>query len=171
MTSGRIPLVDRREALPAEHRAAWDQIVESRGHVAGPFAALLHAPEIAALATPTLAQSPEALRKAQSAFDQAQTDYLQGKYDSYVAWGQSDVMPDGDTLRQAWAELTAGDRFIIGSPQTAGRVLAEHAERAGTTHLICRMQWPGMEQELVLRSMRLLAEEALPASGLRLARP
>jgi 4-carboxymuconolactone decarboxylase len=47
MTSGRIPLVDRREALPAEHRAAWDQIVESRGHVAGPFAALLHAPEIA----------------------------------------------------------------------------------------------------------------------------
>ena len=36
---------------------------------------------IAALATPSAAQSPEALRKAQSAFDQAQTDYLQGKYD------------------------------------------------------------------------------------------
>src|SRR5438067_456827 len=27
------------------------------------------------------AQSPEALRKAQASFDQAQTDYLQGKYD------------------------------------------------------------------------------------------
>jgi 4-carboxymuconolactone decarboxylase len=47
MTSGRIPLVERREALPADQRAAWDQIVESRGHVAGPFAALLHTPEIA----------------------------------------------------------------------------------------------------------------------------
>ena len=36
---------------------------------------------IAAFATPALAQSPEALRKAQASFDQAQTDYLQGKYD------------------------------------------------------------------------------------------
>ncbi len=97
--------------------------------------------------------------------------YLQGKYASYVDWGQSDVMPDGDTLRRAWEELTAGGRFVIGSPQTAGRMLAEHAERAGTTHLICRMQWPGMEQELVLRSIRLLVDEALPASGLSLERP
>jgi alkanesulfonate monooxygenase SsuD/methylene tetrahydromethanopterin reductase-like flavin-dependent oxidoreductase (luciferase family) len=97
--------------------------------------------------------------------------YLQGKYDAYVDWGQSDVMPDGDTLRQAWEGLTAGGRFLIGSPQTVGRMLREHAERAGITHLLCRVQWPGMEQELVLRSMRLLAEEALPASGLQLEAP
>jgi len=97
--------------------------------------------------------------------------HLAGKYAAYVDWGQSDVMPDGDTLRKAWKELTEGGRFIIGSPETAGRMLAEHAERAGITHLICRMQWPGMEQEPVLRSMRLLVEEALPASGLSLDRP
>jgi hypothetical protein len=36
---------------------------------------------IAALASPSLAQSPEALKKAQQAFDQAQTDYVMGKYD------------------------------------------------------------------------------------------
>jgi alkanesulfonate monooxygenase SsuD/methylene tetrahydromethanopterin reductase-like flavin-dependent oxidoreductase (luciferase family) len=97
--------------------------------------------------------------------------YLQGKYASYVDWGQSEVMPDGDTLRKAWEELTAGGRFIVGSPETCARQLAAHAERAGVTHLVCRMQWPGMEQELVLRSLRLLAEEALPASGLPLDRP
>jgi alkanesulfonate monooxygenase SsuD/methylene tetrahydromethanopterin reductase-like flavin-dependent oxidoreductase (luciferase family) len=97
--------------------------------------------------------------------------YLQSKYASYVAWGQSDVMPDGDTLRRAWEELTAGGRFIIGSPETCGRLLREHAERAGITHLVCRLQWPGMEQEHVLRSMRLLVDEALPASGLTLDRP
>jgi tetratricopeptide (TPR) repeat protein len=34
-----------------------------------------------AVASPTWAQSPEALKKAQASFDQAQTDYLQGKYD------------------------------------------------------------------------------------------
>jgi 4-carboxymuconolactone decarboxylase len=47
MTRGRIPLVERKEDLPADNRAVWDQIAESRGHVAGPFAALLHAPEVA----------------------------------------------------------------------------------------------------------------------------
>ncbi|HEY5944324.1 MAG TPA: PEGA domain-containing protein [Kofleriaceae bacterium] len=36
---------------------------------------------IAALAMPAFAQSPDALRKAQASFDQAQSDYLQGKYD------------------------------------------------------------------------------------------
>ena len=97
--------------------------------------------------------------------------HLQGKYASYVEWGQSEVMPDGDTLRKAWEELTAGGRFIIGSPETCGRLLREHSERAGITHLICRAQWPGMEPEHVLRSLRLLVEEALPASGLSLDRP
>ena len=47
-------------------------------------------------------------------------------------------------------------------------MLADHATLAGTTHLVCRKQWQGMEQELVLRSMLLLVEEALPASGLTL---
>jgi len=97
--------------------------------------------------------------------------HLQGKYASYVEWGQSDVLPDGDTLRRAWEELTQGGRFIIGSPATCGRLIAEHAERAGITHLVCRAQWPGMEQEHVLRSLRLLVEEALPASGLTLEGP
>src|SRR5512143_4347714 len=36
---------------------------------------------IVAVASPSWAQSPEALKKAQASFDQAQTDYLQGKYD------------------------------------------------------------------------------------------
>ncbi len=36
---------------------------------------------IAALALPAFAESPDALRKAQAAFDQAQNDYIAGKYD------------------------------------------------------------------------------------------
>lgn len=46
----RIALVERREQLAPEHRAAWDAIGASRGKVAGPFAALLHSPQIAARA-------------------------------------------------------------------------------------------------------------------------
>jgi 4-carboxymuconolactone decarboxylase len=42
----RVPLVERATATPAQ-QAAWDRIGQSRGRVAGPFAALLHSPELA----------------------------------------------------------------------------------------------------------------------------
>jgi len=42
----RVPLVDEARATPAQ-RAVWDRIAQSRGRVAGPFAALLHSPELA----------------------------------------------------------------------------------------------------------------------------
>jgi 4-carboxymuconolactone decarboxylase len=42
----RVPLVDKDRATPAQ-LAAWDRIAQSRGRVAGPFAALLHSPELA----------------------------------------------------------------------------------------------------------------------------
>jgi alkanesulfonate monooxygenase SsuD/methylene tetrahydromethanopterin reductase-like flavin-dependent oxidoreductase (luciferase family) len=88
--------------------------------------------------------------------------YLQNKYLTYVEWGQSDVLPRGDTLRREFAELTAGGRFVIGSPETCAELLAEHVERLGADHFVCRLQWPGMPQREVLHSMRLLGEEVLP---------
>ena len=42
----RVPLVEREKATPVQ-QAAWDTIGQSRGRVAGPFAALLHSPELA----------------------------------------------------------------------------------------------------------------------------
>jgi 4-carboxymuconolactone decarboxylase len=41
----RVPLVAKETATPAQ-RAVWDRIAQSRGRVAGPFAALLHSPEL-----------------------------------------------------------------------------------------------------------------------------
>jgi 4-carboxymuconolactone decarboxylase len=42
----RVPLVQKEKATPAQ-QAVWDRIAQSRGRVAGPFAALLHSPELA----------------------------------------------------------------------------------------------------------------------------
>lgn len=89
--------------------------------------------------------------------------YLEGKYEAYVDWGQSEVLPPGDTLRREWEELTGGGRFVLGSPATCAAQISEHVDRLGVDHLICRVQWPGMPQEAVLRSLRLLAEAVLPA--------
>jgi alkanesulfonate monooxygenase SsuD/methylene tetrahydromethanopterin reductase-like flavin-dependent oxidoreductase (luciferase family) len=89
--------------------------------------------------------------------------YLKDKYDAYIGCGQSDVLPEADTLRREFAELTAGGRFVLGSPQTCAAILNEHVDRLGADHLICRLQWPGMPQHRVFASMRLPAHEVLPA--------
>lgn len=91
--------------------------------------------------------------------------FLERKYAAYVQWGQSDVLPAEDSLRGEWDELAAGGRFIIGSPETCAAQIREHVERLGVDHIVCRAQWPGMAQKDVLRSMRLLASEVLPAVG------
>ncbi len=95
--------------------------------------------------------------------------HLKGKYDAYVEWGQSDVLPPTDTLRREFAELTAGGRFVLGAPDTCVEILADHVERLGADHFVCRLQWPGMPQRDVLSSMRLLAQEVLPALRARYA--
>lgn len=96
---------------------------------------------------------------------EAARPHLEGKYAAYVDWGQSEVMPGQDTLRREWNQLTAGGRFIIGSPGTCAALLREHVDRLGVGHFLCRVQWPGMPQRDVLRSLRLLATEVLPALG------
>ena len=89
--------------------------------------------------------------------------YLQTKYEAYVDWGQSEVLPQTDTLRREFSELIEGGRFVLGSPETCAAILADHVNRLGADHFVCRLQWPGMPQAQVLRSMRLLAAEVMPA--------
>ena len=52
---------------------------------------------------------------------------------------------------------------MLGSPQTCAAILADHIDRLRADHLVCKLQWPGMPQHEVLSSMRLLAQEVLPA--------
>ena len=96
--------------------------------------------------------------------------YLQKKYEAYVDWGQSEVLPQTDTLRREFSELIAGGRFVLGSPETCAAILADHVNRLGADHFVCRLQWPGMPQAQVLRSMRLLATEVMPALEARRSR-
>jgi alkanesulfonate monooxygenase SsuD/methylene tetrahydromethanopterin reductase-like flavin-dependent oxidoreductase (luciferase family) len=122
----------------------------------------------AAAATPVLKEVCVAATDEQAL--ELARPYLKDKYDAYVEWGQSDVLPPADTLRREFAELTAGGRFVIGSPQTCAAILADHVDRLGADHFVCRLQWPGMPQQQVLHSMRLLAQEVLPALHERDAR-
>ena len=86
--------------------------------------------------------------------------YLAPKYAAYVDWGQSDVLPPSDTLRQEWNELRAG-RFVLGSPETAGAQIRALRD-LGVTELVLRVQWPGMPHRDAMRTLELLASDVLP---------
>jgi len=43
----RVELIDSKAGLTPDQQEAFDEIAESRGHIVGPFRALLHLPELA----------------------------------------------------------------------------------------------------------------------------
>ncbi|MDQ3777561.1 MAG: LLM class flavin-dependent oxidoreductase [Actinomycetota bacterium] len=86
--------------------------------------------------------------------------YLAPKYEAYVEWGQSDVLPPTDTLRRGWEELHAG-RFIVGSAESALEQIRAVAA-LGVTELVLRVQWPGLPQRDAFRTLELLAGEVIP---------
>ncbi len=86
--------------------------------------------------------------------------YLAPKYEAYVEWGQSDVLPPTDTLRRERDDLREG-RFIVGGPETAAAQIRALAA-LGVTELVLRVQWPGLPQRDALRTLELLASEVIP---------
>ncbi len=87
--------------------------------------------------------------------------YLEAKYKAYQQWNQDDALPKGETFDLPFEEL-ARDRFIVGDPARAVDEIARYRERLGITELSFRVQWPGMPQATVLRTIRLLGEKVLP---------
>jgi alkanesulfonate monooxygenase SsuD/methylene tetrahydromethanopterin reductase-like flavin-dependent oxidoreductase (luciferase family) len=88
--------------------------------------------------------------------------FLDAKYGAYRSWEQDKALPADDRWSAGFDEL-ARDRFLIGDPERVRDEVARYRERLGVTALIVRVQWPGMAQEAVLRSIRLLGERVLPA--------
>jgi len=87
--------------------------------------------------------------------------FLEGKYRAYRSWEQDKALPAGESWSASFEEL-ARDRFVVGDPARAREEIARYRERLGVTTMIFRLQWPGMDQARVLRSIRLLGEQVLP---------
>ena len=76
-------------------------------------------------------------------------------------WQAPDDASDDRDGKQRLQALV--DELDAAGYTAAAKCLADHIDRLGADHLICRLQWPGMAQHQVLSSMRLLAHEVLPA--------
>lgn len=55
-------------------------------------------------------------------------------------------------------EEMARHRFIIGDKVSVKEEIARWRETLGVNHFVMRVQWPGLEQEKVLGSIRRLGE-------------
>jgi alkanesulfonate monooxygenase SsuD/methylene tetrahydromethanopterin reductase-like flavin-dependent oxidoreductase (luciferase family) len=88
--------------------------------------------------------------------------FLEAKYKAYGAWGQDKALPEGESFDVGFDELVQ-DRFIIGDPDDAIRELRRYADALGVNCFIFRIQWPGMAQAKVLRTIELLAARVMPA--------
>jgi len=88
--------------------------------------------------------------------------FLEAKYKAYAGWGQDKALPEGDSFDVAFEDLIR-DRFIIGAPDDCVRELRRHVDALGVNCFIFRIQWPGMPQAQVLRSIALLADRVMPA--------
>jgi len=88
--------------------------------------------------------------------------FLGPKYEAYRQWEQDKALPAGESFAPDF-EALARDRFLLGDPVRVREDIARYRERLGVTSVIVRVQWPGMEQARVLRSIRLLGEQVFPS--------
>ena len=87
--------------------------------------------------------------------------FVSKKYAAYHSTGQSDQLPEGETLAGDFDELV-GDRFLIGSPDDVAGQMIDINRRLGVNHLILSMEWAGMEKNVAMDCMQLMAEEVIP---------
>ena len=118
-----------------------------------------------ALARPAVADVP-LIRECYVARDGATAlaegrRFLETKYRAYRTWEQDKALPQDETFADSFDELSR-DRFILGDPERVRDEIARYRERLGVTTMIFRLQWPGMDQQSVLRSIRLLGERVVP---------
>lgn len=87
--------------------------------------------------------------------------YIEASYRIFGQWGLFKNVVGAGKEQLDLPELLAG-RVVIGAPEECADELARLARAAGFTRLVCRVQWMGMEQRLVLRTIELLGERVLP---------
>ena len=87
--------------------------------------------------------------------------FLAKKYQSYHGTGQSDQLPEGESLDGDFYELV-GDRFLIGSPEEVSNQILTIKRKLGVNHFIFSMEWAGMEASVATDCMHLMAEEVFP---------
>ncbi len=87
--------------------------------------------------------------------------FLEASYRIFGQWGLFSNVVGAGKEQLDLEELIAG-RVVIGSPEECAEELIRLQERTKFTRLITRVQWLGMDQAIVLRTIELLADKVAP---------
>jgi len=82
---------------------------------------------------------------------------LQYKYGAYSSWGLDKQSKGAESFEQPFEDFVK-DRFIIGDKAFVKDEIQRYNELLGVNHFLMRVQWPGLEQAKVLRTIRTLGE-------------
>ena len=80
---------------------------------------------------------------------------LSFKYEAYASWSGASGFVPAERIRANF-DTFAADRFIIGSESQVVDLIGRYGERTGTDHMLLRVQWPGLEQKTVARTVERL---------------
>lgn len=87
--------------------------------------------------------------------------FLAASYRVFGQWGLF-TGPVGAKKEQLELEELIAGRVILGSPEECAEALIALQKESGFTRLVARVQWLGMDQRIVLRTIRLLGETVWP---------
>jgi len=80
---------------------------------------------------------------------------LSFKYEAYASWsGDSGFVPQ-EGIRSNFDKFAA-QRFLIGSESQLVDQIGRYGESTGTDHILLRVQWPGLGQKMVVRTLERL---------------
>ena len=82
---------------------------------------------------------------------------LQRGADHVVRGRATDLASEGEPDDGEWAK-----RLVFGSPETVIGLLRQ-LETRGVSHVLCDFDFASMQQDEILRSMELFAEQVMPA--------
>ena len=77
------------------------------------------------------------------------------KYEAYANWSGASGFVPADRIRANFDEFAAS-RFIIGSENEVADQIGRYGELTGTDHILLRVQWPGLGQKTVVRTLERL---------------
>jgi alkanesulfonate monooxygenase SsuD/methylene tetrahydromethanopterin reductase-like flavin-dependent oxidoreductase (luciferase family) len=80
---------------------------------------------------------------------------LSFKYEAYASWGGASGFVPADRIRADFDKFAA-NRFIIGSANEVVEHIGRYGEHTGTDHMLLRVQWPGLDQKTVVRTLERL---------------
>ena len=101
-----------------------------------------------------------AAENREQAFRESQP-YLESKYQAYAQWGQDKALPGNESFQVPF-EVLARDRFVVGTPEDLVNDFKRYEDQLGVTHMIVRMQWPGMEHAKVMKQMEIMGRDVIP---------